>query len=260
MSFARRAAEAGRRLVNRSSKGHQPSPDKGPLRTARRRTPVTEGTISGTIAYTRSGGFLIPHASLRRPAAQAALRGRVWERKTVELLRELCDDRDVVHAGTYYGDFLPPLARATSGTVWAFEPNELNYRCAAVTAIINRLDNVRLHNAALSNEVSVAHLRTTDGQGRSLGGTSHLVAGPADTTIETTTIDSIVGDADVGVIQLDVEGHERQALEGAAETVDRCRPALVLETVPDDAWLAEHLAPLGYVVKQQVNANTLLLA
>ena len=42
-------------------------------------------------------------------------------------------------------------------------------------------------------------------------------------------------------MQLDVEGHEQQALLGAMLTIARCRPLLILETLPAEDWIEEHL-------------------
>jgi len=42
---------------------------------------------------------------------------------------------------------------------------------------------------------------------------------------------------DVGMIKIDVEGHEAQVLKGAKETIQRCRPTLIVEVI--DANLAE---------------------
>jgi hypothetical protein len=63
-------------------------------------------------------------------------------------LQENCQSGDIVHAGPYFGEFLPALADVADN-VWAFEPKEENYRCAVITQMINQLHNVELHNAAL---------------------------------------------------------------------------------------------------------------
>jgi hypothetical protein len=43
------------------------------------------------------------------------------------------------------------------------------------------------------------------------------------------TIDSEVGDREIAIIKVDVEGHELPALRGAQTTITRCRPVLVIE-------------------------------
>jgi FkbM family methyltransferase len=48
------------------------------------------------------------------------------------------------------------------------------------------------------------------------------------TLVRTARIDDIVSD-DVGLIKVDVEGHELEVLNGATNLVDRCRPNLIVE-------------------------------
>ena len=89
------------------------------------------------------GRYAIPLSSAYRPAAQTVLRGDVWERETIDLLRTH-GDRGVVHAGTYFGDFLPGLSAALKPgrTIYAFEPNAENFACAEWT--LSRLGHTRV--------------------------------------------------------------------------------------------------------------------
>ena len=180
------------------------------------------------------------------------LGARVWESDTLDLLRSVDPASDVVHAGTFFGDFIPALAytRRAGALVWAFEPNRESYECAQVTITLNRLENVVLNHAGLHEESATALLATSDAKGRPLGGGSHLVSdlatGVSSEEVNLMAIDEVVsGDRRDGVIQLDVEGHEQAALAGAMRTIERCRPLIVLET-PPESWIAEHLTPLGY--------------
>lgn len=222
------------------------------------------------VAYARFGGYCVPLASRHRRAAQLILRGELHEPETIDFLAARCGEGDVIHAGTYFGDFLPALstALAPGAAIWAFEPNPENYRCATITVQINGLQNVQLANAALGERRTMGRLLTnSDDDGRSLGGASRLVeteggAGGAETVqVQVVTVDDTVStDRAVSVIHLDVEGHERQALAGALRTILRCRPVLVLESVPDDAWLSENILALGYRVERRIETNTVLTA
>jgi hypothetical protein len=74
--------------------------------------------------------------------------------------------------------------------------------------------------------------------------------------VELVALDDVVGgDRQVAVIQLDVEGHERDALLGAMRTIERCRPLIVLEALPEPGWLKASLAPLGYEMEGSVHRN-----
>ena len=65
------------------------------------------------VAYNMFGGYCVPLSSYCRPAAQAILNGQVWEPETIAELRKFAKigGGDVVHAGTYFGDFYRPFQR-----------------------------------------------------------------------------------------------------------------------------------------------------
>ena len=214
-------------------------------------------------AYNRYGGYCVPVSSQHRPAAQIVLGGGVWEPNTLAFMAANCGDGDIVHAGAYFGDFLPALSRACApgAKVWAFEPSLENFRCARLTVGMNHLTNVELANLALSSGAGQARLRVKDPSGFGLGGASQLVdtAEPGTETTATAPLDSLVPhDRRVTIVQLDVELHEREALEGAMTLLKRHRPLLILEVPPNADWIAERLLPLGYRWSQEVDGNAVL--
>jgi FkbM family methyltransferase len=161
---------------------------------------------------------------------------------------------------------LPALARACcqGGRVWAFEPNRENFRCAGITCKINGLENVRLMRAALSDAPGTRLLQTKDIQGRALGGASKVFSrrrgGANDVeTVRAVTIDDVVpADRCVSVVHLDVEGQEAPALIGGLRTIQRCRPVIIVETLPPQDWLQAHLFPIGYRIGARIHGNTVL--
>jgi FkbM family methyltransferase len=228
---------------------------------------LPRAALACLIARNALGEYCLPANSIHRPAAQRILAGEVWEPETIELVCRSVGTGDLVHAGTYFGDFLPAYSRACSpgAVTWAFEPNAENFRCAQITAKLNDLRNVRLVNAALGSRRGNGAVITVDSDGRARGGSSQVVtdAGALATLgtqpVSIVSVDSVVPpDRHVSVIQLDVEGFEQLALSGSIATITRCRPLLVLETLPAGDWLARHLDPLGYRVTGTVHANTIL--
>ena len=212
--------------------------------------------VDCTLCGNEFGRYAVPLSSRHRPAAQMVLRGDVWERQTIDYMRAH-PGRDIVHAGTYFGDFLPALS-ATARTVYAFEPNSENFHCAEWTVLLNSLQNVRLRHAALSDSAVTRHLQTAYA-GTPLGGMSRITDDPDGDfeDINTVRLDDVLRqDADVGILQLDVEGFEEPALAGALATIERCHPILILETVPQ-AFVASRLAGMGYRSVGDVCGNTI---
>ncbi len=222
------------------------------------------------VSYNKYGGYCVPESSRHRPAVQKILLNQIHEPKTIKYIMSNCDSGDVVHAGAYFGDFLPPLSKglAPDSKVWAFEPNLENYRCARITLEINDIANVVLINAGLGAKQEDLLLRTTDEKGRSLGGASRIIAeepNKASTaeTVQIVSVDSIVGtDRNVSIIQLDVEGHEKEALIGALETIQRCMPIIILEVFPSNTllnsdWFSENILNLGYHKTNDIHWNSI---
>jgi FkbM family methyltransferase len=216
------------------------------------------------IARNEHGVYCIPRSSEHRPVAQAILQGRVWESDTLELVRGCDPAGDIVHAGTFFGDFIPALARsrADGAIVWAFEPGAENHRCSEITTMLNELANVELSHAGLDAEGRSALLATSDREGVALGGASRIITDPArarwwaNEEVTLVAVDGVVArERRVAAIQLDVEGHEQDALAGAMGTIERCRPLIVLETLPEASWIEQNLTPLGYRLDGSVDRN-----
>jgi FkbM family methyltransferase len=171
-----------------------------------------------------------------------------------------CGDGAVITAGTFFGDALPALSKATAGTVWAFEPSPENYRCAAMTVLLNDLKNVRLQNVGLGEKAEKRQLVVKDRDGRALGGASQIAditdRGTESVPVSLVAVDEVMPrTSSVSVIHLDIEGFEEYALRGAMETIRRNRPLLILETVPNP----DLLRFLGYRVTRELDAQVSLL-
>jgi FkbM family methyltransferase len=241
---------------------------RGKLRPAR---PRSEGLYSDgleTSACNQYGIYALRQDILHRPVARYIAEGRVYEPDTIAFIRNRCGTGDVVHAGTFFGDFLPGIAAAlTPGALlWAFEPNPSNFALAERTAALNRLQNVRLHNAALSDAEGRLTLVVRNPAGGSVGGGSYVAddaAALAGQTVEVPSrrIDDMVpADRPVSIVQLDVEGHEKPALQGARGLVERWRPILILERFEDRDFLDRLFPALGYRPAGRLHGNVVYSA
>lgn len=145
----------------------------------------------------------------------------------VRLLPSLIDRRrNAVDVGANKGTYSYFMARLAR-QVYAFEPNPKMFAVLRRTA--GR--NVTALPLALSDRSGTATLRVPYGR-NSNQGSSLAAAKPMahfiPLEIESRRLDE-VGLGDIGFIKIDVEGHEREVLEGALQTIARDRPTLLVE-------------------------------
>lgn len=169
-------------------------------------------------------------------------------------MRENCDG-NIVHAGAYFGDFLPALSPVCE-TLYAFEPCRESFECAEITTWINRLDNVVLRNSALGSVNKTLKLETHAG---TLGGNSRIRA-DGDEEVSAVTLDSLSLE-NISILQLDVEGFEEDALKGAMATITRDKPILVIEMLQGsplmqvNSWFTDAIIGMGYRMVKIIEGN-----
>jgi len=226
----------------------------------------SDSVLRCCIAYNKYGGFCVPLSSRHRTAAQKILSGDVYEPETIKFITSNKGSGDIVHAGTYFGDFLPALSRSimSSAKVWAFEPNHENYRCSLITTHINNLQNVELINAGLGERQGSSVMVTSNADSRALGGGSRIlrdgdkISSERKETVRVVALDEVIPSSRrVSIIHLDVEGYEKEALDGALKTIRRCLPIIVLESLPENRWLRENVLCYGYRRSGSVHGNTI---
>jgi FkbM family methyltransferase len=141
----------------------------------------------------------------------------------VELLESgLVEARRVaIDGGAHVGTWTELLA-AEFAVVHAFEPSPA---FDMLTQNVGHLPNVVLHNEALTDAPA-----RMESYHRKSGGklTSYRVRPDPAGVVEGVTIDALgLGRCDI--IKLDIEGYEYRALLGARETIERCKPFLLVE-------------------------------
>ena len=143
----------------------------------------------------------------------------------------------VVDAGASVGLFTSRMARLVgeSGRVHAFEPNPRRHE--RLRALAGPRRPILLHPVGLSRAAGDAQLWLPRAGGRTyqerafVGDTAHDPADAEAVDIRLATLDAELGAdaARVAFIKCDVEGHEAAVLAGAAETLARARPAILIE-------------------------------
>lgn len=187
----------------------------------------------------------------------------VWEPDVVALFaRVFPAGRNVVDAGANLGLHSIALAKlATRGeTVFALEPHPeilplTRYNCG-------RFPNIRCIDKAASDTARAFSMPSVMGWENAGGAGLEDDPHGAKYAVESVTIDSL-GLENVGLMKIDVEGHELACLRGAAETIRRDRPTLVVEicgghdvrTAPPDIAAeirsrVAQIADYGYDVEQ----------
>jgi FkbM family methyltransferase len=121
--------------------------------------------------------------------------------------------------------------RSLGATVEAFEPNP---DCLSVlTRWAEGTSQVRVHPVALAADEGEATLHVpVDEEGVEHDASASINAAVAShsrqISIRTASLDSF-GFDDLAFIKIDTEGHETNVLAGAAHTLERCSPALLIE-------------------------------
>lgn len=146
----------------------------------------------------------------------------------------------------YYTILASRLAGPT-GCVVAFEPVPRNLEFLRLHREMNDAANVTIMPVALSDRAGKAKFSL--GPNNAMG---HIGEG-GELTVDTMTLDDAVIELGVGpdILKIDVEGSERDLLEGAKNTLRRYRPMIFLSTHSDElrSWCLEQLRELGYEVE-----------
>lgn len=159
----------------------------------------------------------------------------VMEKDMYFSIPEFCDNFDeiFVDAGAFVGDSVERFIWENLGTfkhLYAFEPGKVQFE--ALKTRMERLikewaikpETVSLENAGLSNkENEMSCIYTGDYPLRHA-----LSEETTENTIKTYSLDNYLNGRDVTFIKVDIEGMEMQFLEGASETIKRCKPKMAL--------------------------------
>jgi len=150
--------------------------------------------------------------------------------RELHLVRHLCQrERDAIDIGAHEGSYVHFMKRHAR-RVYAFEP----VPSLAEALAWKFAPRVVVRNIALSRESGTAILRIPLIEGAALNGLASLNGGAGaaapvtEIAVQTRPLDEVFA-GDAGFIKVDVEGHEEAVLDGAARTITRCRPRLLIE-------------------------------
>ena len=207
-------------------------------------TAKAEGSTKGV--HANGGVYREARQALRSLCPQALLNwrearfyGRYGEVE-LHLLEFLCHrDKDAIDVGANDGSYVHYLRRHARKVI-AFEP--MPSLADALRAKFRH--GVEIRSIALSDRAGTVELHMPVVDGVTVTGCS-TVSPTASATypdhhaieVPMATLDSSY-EGDVGFIKIDVEGHEQAVLDGAVQTIRRCRPRMLVE-------IDERLSPGG---------------
>ena len=173
----------------------------------------------------------------------------------LELILE--EGSNVVDVGASYGHF--SLAAASlvgkNATVIAFEPNPSAFVRLGIHIDLNRLTNIRIYNAGLSNKEDELVLNIPESNSGEASFTDIKNDNYKSIRCPIYVGDEIIGEQAISCIKIDVEGFEVRVLQGLLKAIKRDRPWIIIEVLrkhlardhrtPND--LGKILKPYGYI-------------
>lgn len=132
--------------------------------------------------------------------------------------------RSVADLGAYNGDTVRELAAYAPHLreVWAMEPDRRNFR--KLSEFAEAQSDLRIHAIHAAAWSEETELSFSDSGNRNAG----AFAGGKQISVPAAPLDSVLAGNTVDYIKYDVEGAEREALLGSAETIRACRPKLLV--------------------------------
>lgn len=145
-----------------------------------------------------------------------------------EVLERLPDNPVIIDGGAFNGDtlrdYLNCAKKVKLGSYYAFEPDPANYDglCSYISSLPKELQEkiTSIPKAIGDKCCSVSFLEE--------GGTSSSIKAKGEMVVECTTIDAVIPEQNCDLIKMDIEGFEKEALEGAKKVIIRSKPVLVI--------------------------------
>jgi len=226
---------------------------KSPFRAKSRIRSVTDRWLApkGNIERVRVGPCLID-LDHRHQATRNMAYG-IYEKEEIALLsRCLCPGDRAVDVGANVGYLSAHMARLVGphGKVYSFEPGPTPFRSLQAVKASNLQNNMEIFQMAVADQEREATYYETDnilskGYGRIDNRPSKRFQHVKSCQIAVTSLATFFIDRPVDrlrLIKIDVEGHEKQVIDGLTGLLDRnVRPLLIMETTVSPSGKADCL-------------------
>ena len=151
--------------------------------------------------------------------------GKPWEPEVLEAIAQYTvPGSTALDVGAHIGSHTLTFAQSAgpNGLVYAFEPQKKIYRELVKNLELNDIKNTVPLRFAAGDQHDVIEMTPTQGR----DGTMRVGMGGDQAEIR--PIDSF-GFSNVSIMKIDVEGHEFHVLQGAAQTIQKWHPVIVIE-------------------------------
>ncbi|MGK7894542.1 MAG: FkbM family methyltransferase [Xenococcus sp. (in: cyanobacteria)] len=194
------------------------------------------------------------------------LRKNDFEPKMVKLFQTLITEDDIViDVGANIG-CTSILFGELAKQVFSFEPSPTTFNLLQKNIKQSELENITLLNYALGSRETVSEITyaKSNRSGGFISNKTTIITGHITEKIKVKKLDDIIHDLNItklNFIKIDVEGFEKEVIEGAKKTIDKFKPIIVLElnhwclnafqriTVPDFFDYLQSVFPILYAVE-----------
>ena len=130
--------------------------------------------------------------------------------------------KDFIDAGAFIGDTALILNQYKPNKIYAFEPSKTNYQLMQKTLNLNKTTNTIPIPLALGNKETVSTMFTWEN--------ASFLTDKGSQEVNVTTIDAFQqkNSLNIGLIKMDIEGAEYNAIEGAEKTIKQQKPVLII--------------------------------
>ena len=158
---------------------------------------------------------------------KAIRNNRIWEKKLLPYFDKYVNENsNVIDIGCYVGTHSLYLSNLCN-KVYAFDPQQFVGECFQKTIKENNIDNIEFFNYAIHNHNCLSLFGTNnDGDASLIKERNKLFTD--EYYVVTEKLDYFDLD-NISLIKIDAEGSEANVLEGAEETIHKCKPVILIE-------------------------------
>lgn len=197
----------------------------------------------GTFIYTHDKGEYISDVIEQT--------GWYYEPKTIEYIKNMnLKDCNILDIGANIGNHSHAMEKfSTNCKVISFEPYNKNFEVLIENATY--LQNFFVTNKNDENNYSIAPVWGENNLG-------YIKQTEIGESVESTFIDYYQLD-NIGLIKIDIEGHELEALKGAFNTIEKSNPCIIAEhhTKEEHLQVMDYLKQFGYYLATIIEEDNL---